>query len=49
MCAVKTVEGVIAVVFAKLELEPGPDDNRRVLAVLVHLDQASPAKARPGD
>jgi DNA-binding NarL/FixJ family response regulator len=37
--AVKTVEGVIAVVFAKLGLEPGPDDNRRVLAVLVHLDQ----------
>ncbi len=42
--AVKTVEGVIAVVFAKLELEPGPDDNRRVLAVLVHLDQAPPAE-----
>ncbi len=40
--AVKTVEGVIAVVFAKLELEPGPDDNRRVLAVLVHLDRSLP-------
>jgi DNA-binding NarL/FixJ family response regulator len=45
--AVKTVEGVIAVVFAKLELEPGPDDNRRVLAVLLHLDQAHPANDRP--
>jgi DNA-binding NarL/FixJ family response regulator len=41
--AVKTVEGVIAVVFAKLELEPGPDANRRVLAVLVHLDQTRSA------
>ncbi|MGY1672547.1 response regulator transcription factor [Geodermatophilus sp. SYSU D00710] len=42
--AVKTVEGVIAAVFAKLELEPGPDDNRRVLAVLVHLDHSLPAR-----
>jgi DNA-binding NarL/FixJ family response regulator len=41
--AVKTIEGVIAVVFAKLELEPGPDGNRRVLAVLVHLNHAPPA------
>ena len=41
--AVKTIEGVIAVVFAKLELEPGPDGNRRVRAVLVHLNQALPA------
>jgi DNA-binding NarL/FixJ family response regulator len=46
--AVKTVEGVIAVVFAKLDLEPGPDDNRRVLAVLVHLDQSLPAQGPPG-
>jgi DNA-binding NarL/FixJ family response regulator len=45
--AVKTIEGVIAVVFAKLELEPGPDANRRVLAVLVHLNQAQPATEPP--
>ncbi|MGY1609409.1 MULTISPECIES: response regulator transcription factor [unclassified Geodermatophilus] len=46
--AVKTVEGVIAAVFAKLELEPGPDDNRRVLAVLVHLDHSLPARRGSG-
>ncbi|TFV88547.1 response regulator transcription factor [Blastococcus sp. CT_GayMR16] len=45
--AVKTIEGVIAVVFAKLDLEPGPDANRRVLAVLVHLNHAQPATERP--
>ena len=45
--ALKTVEGVIAVVFAKLELEPGPGGNRRVLAVLVHLNQVPPAGEEP--
>lgn len=34
----KTIEGAIATVFSKLHLEPGPDDNRRVLAVLAYLD-----------
>jgi DNA-binding NarL/FixJ family response regulator len=36
--AVKTVEGQVATVFAKLGLEEDPDDNRRVLAVLAFLD-----------
>ncbi len=39
--AVKTVEGTIATVFSKLDLEQGPDDNRRVLAVLAYLDHQS--------
>lgn len=30
----RTVEAACALVFGKLELEPSPDDNRRVLAVL---------------
>jgi DNA-binding NarL/FixJ family response regulator len=36
--SIKTVEGAIAAVFSKLDLEAGPDDNRRVLAVLAHLE-----------
>lgn len=36
--SVKTIEGLIATIFAKLDLEPDPDINRRVLAVLAHLD-----------
>jgi DNA-binding NarL/FixJ family response regulator len=36
--SVKTIEGSIATIFSKLGLEPDPDDNRRVLAVLAHLD-----------
>jgi DNA-binding NarL/FixJ family response regulator len=35
---VKTVEGQVATVFSKLGLEQGPDDNRRVLAVLAYLE-----------
>lgn len=36
--SVKTVEGAIADILSKLELEPDPDQNRRVLAVLAYLD-----------
>jgi DNA-binding NarL/FixJ family response regulator len=36
--SVKTIEGSIATTFSKLGLEPDPDDNRRVLAVLAYLD-----------
>jgi len=33
----KTVEACTSRIFAKLGLEPGPDDHRRVRAVLAHL------------
>ncbi len=36
--SIKTVEAAIAIILSKLELEPDPDDNRRVLAVLAYLD-----------
>jgi hypothetical protein len=36
--SVKTVEGLIASLLAMLGLEPDPDVNRRVLAVLAYLD-----------
>jgi len=44
--SIKTIEGVIAKVFAKLDLEAGPDDNRRVLAVLAYLDHQYSADRR---
>jgi serine/threonine-protein kinase len=34
---IKTIEGHVAMVFAKLSLEPTADDNRRVLAVITYL------------
>jgi DNA-binding NarL/FixJ family response regulator len=36
--SVKTVESQVATTFSKLGLEEGPDDNRRVLAVLAYLE-----------
>ena len=33
----RTVEAACASLFRKLDLEPSPDDNRRVLAVLAFL------------
>jgi DNA-binding NarL/FixJ family response regulator len=33
----KTIEGHVARIFMKLDLEPAPDDHRRVLAVLAYM------------
>jgi DNA-binding NarL/FixJ family response regulator len=38
MLSIKTIESLMAGIFSKLDLEPDPDDNRRVLAVLAYLD-----------
>jgi serine/threonine-protein kinase len=38
MLSIKTIEAAMASVFNKLDLEPDPDNNRRVLAVLAYLD-----------
>ena len=43
---IKTIEGHVAMVFAKLSLEPTGDDNRRVLAVITYL--RSPDNALAG-
>ena len=38
----KTLEGMSGTIFSKLGLEDDPDSNRRVLAVLLYLDGATP-------
>jgi hypothetical protein len=42
----RTVEAACAQVFRKLDLEPSPDENRRVLAVLAFLRSVTPLQAR---
>lgn len=37
----KTVEARVSTIFSKLGLEPAPDENRRVLAVLAYLRQTA--------
>ncbi|MPV50164.1 MULTISPECIES: response regulator transcription factor [unclassified Pseudactinotalea] len=38
-----SVEKHISAVFTKLDIDPGPDSNRRVLAVLTHLNTNGPS------
>jgi DNA-binding NarL/FixJ family response regulator len=45
--SVKTVESQVATIFSKLGLEEHPDDNRRVLAVLAHLEGRDAGLASP--
>ena len=42
----KTVEAHVNTIFSKLGLEPAPDDNRRVLAVLAFLRRAAEPEPR---
>lgn len=42
-----SVEKHITAVFQKLELEPDESGNRRVLAVLAHLEHGNPAPPPP--
>ena len=35
--SIKTIEPIVSSIFTKLELDAGPDSNRRVLAVLAYL------------
>jgi len=35
----RTIESHITRIFTKLDLAPGPDENRRVMAVLMYLRQ----------
>jgi len=44
----RSVESLCAQVFRKLGLDPDPDVNRRVLAVLALLRRGHPAGAPPG-
>ncbi len=37
MFSIKTIEAALASISSKIDPEPDPDNNRRVLAVLVYL------------
>lgn len=45
--SIKTVEPAVSSVFAKLDLPPGRESNRRVLAVLVYVDNPHTVGDRP--
>lgn len=44
--AVRSVEKIVASIFTKLDLPPHPDDHRRVLAVLRHLEGTAGGSGR---